>query len=219
MLVVLLVAGAGFFHRPLFRNNFGVVDPGRVFRSAQPGADLDDTIRRYRLGAIVNLRGGSESDAFYRDEALAAERLGVEFYDLALSATQRPSRRELMLAMSVLDRCRYPLLIHCKSGADRTGMLSALYRMEILGEPPERAMGAFSMTYNHFPIFGPERLHEPFEEYARWLADGGLRHDPDRFRRWVETEYRAEDPFTGWPEILPGRRVRVAESSPRRARP
>ena len=51
------------------------------------------------------------------------------YYDLPLSATRRPTRRELLQLIDLLETCSYPLLIHCKSGADRTGLASALYRL------------------------------------------------------------------------------------------
>src|SRR5262249_42727538 len=85
-----------------------------------------------------------------------------------------------------LRACAYPLLIHCKSGSDRTGLASALYRLVRLGEPPERAMDSFSYGHGHFPIGGPEHLHEPLLEYQAWLRTHGFDHTPARFRSWVE---------------------------------
>ena len=208
ILAVAVLTLAVVFRRPLFLGNFGVIDSGKAYRSRQPGAELEETIRSYSLASIANLRGGSESDAFYHREAEVSERLGVEFYDLPMSSSRRPTRREMMLLVSVLDRARTPLLIHCKWGADRTGLMSALYRLVVRGEPPEAAMNEFSLAYSHVPINGPEHLHEPIDEYAAWLRDHGLRHDPARFRLWLERDFRAADPFTGWPTIKPGRRPR-----------
>jgi protein tyrosine phosphatase (PTP) superfamily phosphohydrolase (DUF442 family) len=158
-------------HRPLLRGNFGVVDPGRVYRSAQPRADLRRTAASHHLASILNLRGGSRADPWYAAEVDAARDLGIAFYDLPLGATRRPSRRELLLLLDLFDRCRYPLLIHCKSGSDRTGLASALYLMARRGVAPERALDAFSIGYGHFPIGGPQRLHEPVPRVRR-LAEG-----------------------------------------------
>ena len=212
--VAALVAAAIVFRKPLFEGNFGVVDPGRVYRSAQPGNGLAKTIGRESLGAIVNLRGGSDSDPFYRHEVETAERLGVEFYDIPMGANHRPSRRDLMRVLAVLDQCRYPILIHCKWGADRTGLMSALYRLDKLGEPPDRAVAEFTVAHSHFPIFGPEHLHEPFDEYAAWLRQRSLPHDSARFRSWLEREYRSDDPFRGWPIVRSGPRPVDAALAP-----
>src|SRR5258708_2461665 len=54
-LLIMLPAGMIVFRRPLFTGNFGVVDPDRVFRSAQPAQELDSRIFERRLVSILNL--------------------------------------------------------------------------------------------------------------------------------------------------------------------
>jgi protein tyrosine phosphatase (PTP) superfamily phosphohydrolase (DUF442 family) len=193
---VVAVLGAGVVavgHRPILGGNFGVVDPGRVYRSAQPRDDLRRLGAAHHLGSILNLRGGSRADSWYAAEVRAARDLGIDLHVLPLRATRRPSRRELLRLLDLLDSCRYPLLIHCKSGADRTGLASALYLMSRRGLPPAKALQAFSLRYGHFPIGGPEHLHEPIEEYAAWLKARGLDHSPARFRSWLELLYRSDN--------------------------
>lgn len=194
------------FWNPLFHGNFGVVEPGRVYRSAQPTDDLQRSIERNQLASILNLRGGSHQDEWYAAEVRATRDRGVDFYDLPMSATRRPRRRELLILIDLLERCDYPLLIHCKSGSDRTGLASALYLLMMRGESPDRALGAFSIGYGHVPLFGPEHLHEPFEEYRDWLKARHLVHRPARFRAWVEQVYVSDDPRTDVPRIEPGPR-------------
>jgi protein tyrosine/serine phosphatase len=208
MLVLALSAAVIGFRRPLFQGNLGVVDPARAYRSAQPSSELEATIRKLGLRSIIDLRGGSESDVFYSNEVETTGRLGVDFYDIPMSASRRPSRRDLIRMVDVIDHARTPLLIHCKWGADRTGLMSALYQLVVLGEPPEKAIHAFSLSYGHFPLFGPERLHEPIDEYARWLREHGLEHNPQRFRDWLANDYRSDDPYKAWPIVRPGPRQR-----------
>jgi len=206
-----LVLLATFYH-PWFGGNFSAVSPGRVYRSSQPKADLETMIREHRLASILNLRGGSRADPWYSSEVRVARERGVAFYDLPLSATRRPKRWELLTLLDFFRTCPYPLLIHCKSGSDRTGLASALYLMAVLGDPPERALRAFSVRHGHVPIWGPERLHEPFVEYDAWLEGRRLPHTPDRFRDWVVHHYRADDPAAGIHPLLPGPRApRLAE--------
>ncbi|MDR3636647.1 MAG: tyrosine-protein phosphatase [Isosphaeraceae bacterium] len=187
--VFMLGIGLLFF-RYLFLGNFAVVDPGKVYRSAQPKGALG-WVRDYHLASILNLRGGSPADAWYASEVRACEREGIDFYDLPMVATRRPTRAELLVLLDLLERCEYPLLIHCKSGSDRTGLASALYRLSVLAEPPERASEAFSVWRGHFPIGGPELLQEPVKEYSEWLKSRGMTHTPQRFRQWVEHDYRS----------------------------
>ena len=129
MLVLLTLSTCWIFRRPWFQGNLAVVDAGRVVRSAQPTSQLPDWIREYRIRSILNLRGGSSADWWYEAEVNAARGGGVTFYDFPISATKRPTRRELLVLIDTLRSCTYPLLIHCKSGADRTGLASALYMM------------------------------------------------------------------------------------------
>jgi protein tyrosine phosphatase (PTP) superfamily phosphohydrolase (DUF442 family) len=208
--VALVALGIGLtFFRYLFQGNFDVVDAGKVYRSAQPRGDMR-WLATYGLGSILNLRGGSPADGWYANEVAACSREGIAFYDLPLIATRRPSRRELLVLLDLLERCRYPLLIHCKSGSDRTGLVSALYRLSVLREPPERAAEAFSVWRGHFPIFGPELLQQPFKEYSAWLHDQRLTHTPERFRQWVELDYHAGTPDEDLPLPLhPGPRPQI----------
>ena len=190
--------------------NFGVIKAGKAYRSAQPGSNLDQLLSRYKPLTILNLRGGTDADSWYRAEVEATRREAITFYDLPLSATRRPTRRELRVLIDTLRTCPLPILIHCKSGADRTGLASALFLMVREGIPPENALAEFSIRYGHIPLYGPERLHEPLDEYGAWLRTNNLSHSPSRLREWVRRDYRADDPHSEWPVLIPGPRVRAA---------
>jgi len=112
----------------------------------------------------------------------------------------------LLTLIDFFDHCQYPLLIHCKAGADRTGLASALYLMMQQDEPPGQAIRALTIYHGHIPFFGTERLHEPLDEYARWLDSQGLAHTPARFREWVKNDYRSADPSDEPSPLAPGPR-------------
>jgi hypothetical protein len=192
--------------RPWTGSNLGIVEPGRVIRTAQPTWQLPQLIHDYQLASILNLRGGSSKDWWYKAEVRTAESSGVAFFDLPLNATRRPTRRELLLLIDTLDRCKYPLLIHCKAGADRTGLATAIYLMMHRGEPPRQALRAFTIYHSHVPLFGTEHLHEPLDEYASWLDSQSLAHSPERFRTWVRNDYRSQDSNTDPPHLTHGPR-------------
>lgn len=205
--VVLCAAVPGaFLTRPFTGSNLGVVHSGRVIRAAQPTTGLRQIIRDYQLASILNLRGGSAKDWWYRSEVETSSSMGVAFFDLPLKSNRRPTRRELLSLIDTLARCKYPLLIHCKAGADRTGLASAIYLMMHDGEPPREAMRSFTIYHSHIPWFGTEHLHEPLDEYALWLDVNALPHTPGRFRAWVKNEYRSDDPGVEPAPLSPGPR-------------
>jgi hypothetical protein len=163
---------------------------------------------------VLNLRGGSEADWWYAHEVRATQKL--DFYDMPMSAERRPTRAELLRLLDLFDMCRYPLLIHCKSGSDRTGLATGLYLMSRRDQAPRQALHAFSIWNGHIPVKGPERLHEPFVEYEAWLTAHRLGHSPARLRNWVEHEYLASDLAGAIEPIRPGPRVlRVTHASTR----
>src|SRR5215211_1350251 len=69
----LLVAGliaATFVGMRLVSDNFGVVTPGRVYRSAQmPAGSLARTVREHRIKTVLNLRGANPTQHWYRAES------------------------------------------------------------------------------------------------------------------------------------------------------
>jgi hypothetical protein len=208
-LAILLLGAAvpgAFLLRPFVGSNLGIVHDGRVIRAAQPTAGLKQLIHDYQLASILNLRGGSSKDWWYTSEVETATSLGVDFLDLPLNATRRPKRRDLLNLIDTLARCKYPLLIHCKAGADRTGLASAIYLMMHDGEPPREAARAFTLYHSHFPWFGTEHLHEPLDEYASYLEAAAMPHTPERFRAWVKDQYRSDDPSIDPPALRPGPR-------------
>ncbi len=191
-LLVALLGFVGLFHRFLFLDNLAVVEPGRVYRSAQLKGRLEPTLKSLQIATVLNLRGGSRADWRYAQEVDVTRQLGIDFYDLPMQADEVPSRRELLAIVDLLDRCRYPLLVHCKSGSDRTGLVSALYRLVERSEPPEQARGSFSLWRGHVPLLGPEQLHTPLLQYQDWLDQEKLSHTPDRFRHWLATVYATD---------------------------
>jgi hypothetical protein len=198
------------FRGPLFQGNSGVVEAGGVYRSAQPTGRLAEYQRQVGIRSVLNLRGGSLDDPFYAEEVRETSRLKLDFYDFPMSATRRPSRRELLVILDFFERCRYPLLIHCKSGSDRTGLASALYLLYRRGQSPDQALAQFSLAYAHVPLFGPQHLHEPIDEYRVWLRERSLDHSPRRFLDWVKYMYRDDKPGPEMRPLQPGPRAMIA---------
>ena len=134
-----------------YDGNVHVVDPGVVLRSAQPtGARLDEIVHRYAVRSVLNLRGDNAGKAWYEEEMRASRADGLAHFDYAISAEHDVTPAQMDELLRIVATAPKPLLIHCNAGADRTGLVSALYQVS-RGVPPAQAATQLSLHYGHFP--------------------------------------------------------------------
>ena len=93
-----------------------------------------------------------------------------------------PSHKELRGARELFERIEYPMLMHCKSGADRAGLMSVLYRHFKEGIPIAQAKRELSLRYGHIRQADTGILDYFFERYLRDAAAC-----PIEFGEWIET--------------------------------
>lgn len=135
--------------------NIHEVEAGRLYRSKQLDADqLGTLLRDKRIRTVLNLRGGTMSDDWYRAEVATIEDAGARLIDLPLADDAEPTPTQLSDLRRILATAPTPLLIHCKAGADRTGLAVALYELLIVHRPADEAAGQLSFAYGHFPWLG-----------------------------------------------------------------
>jgi protein tyrosine/serine phosphatase len=122
-----------------------VVVPDRLYRSGQmTAAGFEDAIRRLGIRTVINVQN-EYPDPLLRQSFLCSQKvserdlcakLGVRYIYLEpdlIPLKDTPSQRPQVIdpLLSLLDDERnYPILIHCKAGLHRTGVLVALYRRE-----------------------------------------------------------------------------------------
>ncbi len=135
--------------------NVHVVEPGALYRSAQPnGLELKSLLQEYGIGTVINLRGANAGEAWYDDEIAASNKAGVTHVDIAMSAGAEPSTETIDRLVQTLREARRPILVHCKDGADRTGLAAALYELLVETKPAHDAAKQLSFWYGHFPWLG-----------------------------------------------------------------
>lgn len=136
----------------LLTGNFHEVIPGQLYRSAQPsGADLSDYKTRYGIRTVLNLRGPNKN-AWYREEVDTAAREGLVHIDFPMSASHALTTEKSRQLIAILRDAPKPILIHCKSGADRTGLASVIYSSLIAGKDEKTAERQLSIAYGHISI-------------------------------------------------------------------
>lgn len=142
----------------VLRGRVATIEPGRLYRSAALESDrLLEICRRYGITTVVDFR---KTPADVSREAGTLARAGIEHVSLATG--QVPSAETVAQFLRVMDGKRgEPVLIHCHHGVGRTGVFSAIYRMEYQGWPRWRAV-AEQVVYSGFGSFGPGNAKSAF---------------------------------------------------------
>lgn len=134
--------------------NFHTVEPGKAYRSAQlTGKEIEKAVRAVGLRSILNLRGAAPGKAWYDDEVATAKRLGVVHTSVRLSAVKTPSQTQIVAVLDALRDLPRPILIHCQAGADRTGLVSAIYKFDEMKTSKAEAAKMLDAKYLHLKLF------------------------------------------------------------------
>jgi protein tyrosine phosphatase (PTP) superfamily phosphohydrolase (DUF442 family) len=170
--------------------NFHMIVPGRVFRSAQLSATaLEQKLRAKGIRTVVNLRGTCDPSPWYLDESRVTNRLNVCQEDISFSAGHLPPVSEVRRLVEVLDRTDYPILLHCRRGADRTGMTAAIVLLLQTDANLSQARRQLGLRYGHIAIGRPANLDWFLDLYDEWLQTKGWSHSPAVFRHWLVEDY------------------------------
>ncbi len=133
--------------------NFHPVIEGQLYRSAQPSADqLASYVRANGIKTIINLRGSHPGTDWYDGEVAVARKLGLEHIDFSMSASKAVTPQRAAEIVSLMASAPKPILIHCQSGADRSGLVAALYAKKVAGWSDDKAEGQLSFYYGHVGI-------------------------------------------------------------------
>jgi tyrosine-protein phosphatase SIW14 len=106
--------------------NVGKVAPG-IYRGALPEPEGYNTLKEMGIKTVLDLRAGE-------DEKEPVEKAGMKSIEIPISFITKMSDEEAKKVLAVITATEnHPIFIHCRQGQDRTGVVVALYRMEIEG--------------------------------------------------------------------------------------
>jgi protein tyrosine/serine phosphatase len=95
-----------------------------LYRSAQPTAEGMRAAEKLGVKTVISLRGFHDDDDQVAGTALAEERISFKSW--------HPEDEDVVKFLKlVTDPAKQPVLVHCQHGADRTGMMCAIYRMAV----------------------------------------------------------------------------------------
>ena len=137
------------------------------FRSAQPDATGFKGLRTtHGVRTVISLR------SFNTDEQLAAG-LDLKLEQIRIN-TWNIKRKDVVTALQDLRRASAdaPVLLHCQHGADRTGMITALYRILYQGWSKVAALDEMQNG-----MFGYHAVWGNIPRFIRRVDVGELRRD------------------------------------------
>jgi protein tyrosine phosphatase (PTP) superfamily phosphohydrolase (DUF442 family) len=112
--------------------NFGRVTDN-LYRGGQPTADGFNALHAMGVGIVVNLRDDRTEVATEKHQV---ESLGIKYVEIPWSASDEPSSAQIV---EFLDLVRTnpdtKIFVHCRRGADRTGVMIAAYRISVEHKP------------------------------------------------------------------------------------
>ena len=99
-----------------------------LYRGGQPTEAGLNQLVQLRIKTVVNLR---DDDKRARVEEAATVAAGLRYFNLPLSDFHKPNDQEVAQILSIINAPEnQPVFVHCKRGADRTGTIIAIYRIE-----------------------------------------------------------------------------------------
>lgn len=150
---LLLFLGAAYLVQLQLFGNFHPVVAGEFYRSAQLTPEKIEELQPvYGFKTIVNLRGPNAGRAWYEAERQTASKLGIRHIDFGLSAVRGVTPEKAAELLDLLRRVEKPVLVHCKAGADRAGLASALYLAGAKKASPDVARGQLSFRFGHIGL-------------------------------------------------------------------
>ena len=166
-------------------HNLHEVAPG-MWRSNQPGPSRVHAAAGMGIRTIINLRGPRD-DGGWRLEAEACAQTGITLLDFTARSRAAPDKAMLHAARELFAEAELPAMMHCKSGADRAGLMAALFLLIVEKRPVREAAAQLAWKYGHVKQAKTGLLDAFFAAYIPY-EDQGM-----DFFDWVDTIYDPEE--------------------------
>ncbi len=170
--------------------NFHVVMRGQILRGAQPDENGIKALAKLHVATIIDLQGGDvqgqnvlynlinsfiepgESAQAIDDESKLAHANGIEFFNIPLNSHDEVTDAEAAKIDQIIElihqRTGRSVFVHCQHGADRTGLIVALYQVRYNRLPPADAFAEMQAN-GHSGLMNYAVTHE-LDEYFWAMA-------------------------------------------------
>jgi protein tyrosine phosphatase (PTP) superfamily phosphohydrolase (DUF442 family) len=138
--------------------NFGQVGPN-YFRGAELKGSAASTLAARGVKMVIDLRSNGDVKAA---EAKLVSDAGMKYIRIPMNTRVAPTSQQISEFMSlVTDPANQPVYVHCVEGRHRTGVMTAIYRMNVDGWTADRAFDEMK-DYK----FGFDFLHPEFKKFV-----------------------------------------------------
>ena len=123
-----------------FKNLYQLNDS--IFRSEQPDEKGFKILDSIKIKSILSLRSSF-------DDSKLTGNIHFNFFQIGMIA-ENINHKDIIFALKVIKESPKPLLIHCVHGADRTGVVVAMYRIIFEGWTKKDAIDEMKNGNYHF---------------------------------------------------------------------
>ncbi len=113
--------------------NFGRVTE-RYFRGGAVTPTGIESLAALGVRTIIDLR-----DSPNPDEPAVSRRNGIKYFNFPMTGHDTPDVKAVNEILSIIQKAKDPVYVHCSAGKHRAGTIAALYRMRVQGWSKDRA--------------------------------------------------------------------------------
>ncbi|MCF7958817.1 MAG: dual specificity protein phosphatase family protein [Phycisphaerae bacterium] len=175
-IILLLLAVTGLIAFAVYRHkiyyHFSTVEKGKIYRcGALALSGLKGICKRHQIRTIINLTRPKEysEKPWYKDEVDFCHEHNIQLIHIPLMMSKAPTEEQVNEFLAIASSQEHqPVLVHCKQGVLRTGMMIAAYVKTQHGLDNESIMHAM-------PDFG----HDFNSSRYKGFRDFVLNYEPD----------------------------------------
>jgi len=165
--------------------NFGKINE-YIYRGGQPEKEEYEQLASIGIKTIIDLRNDAKPKARF-----LAEGAGMRYINLKLDSKIPPTKEESDKFMQIVrEQINWPVFVHCAGGKHRTGVVLAVYRMEVDGWSADQAYDEMK-DFNFYSSWGHGDMKDFVFDYYRKLNRQRIQTatiPPTRPRRVVESD-------------------------------
>ena len=190
----------------LWWTNLHQIAPG-VWRSNQPSPNRLNRYADMGIRSIITLRGPERSPAYLLEEQACRDH-GITLHTRRLLPRALEDRDRILSLLDLFETVDRPVLMHCKSGADRAGLAAALWLLHMEGAEIETAQDQLALRYMHRRDTATGILDHMLRAYATARDETGI-----SIRDWIAGPYDKPALTEDWNSLSLQDRRRYARTS------